>query len=84
VLETMMDSYDISQHAKKREGSSGADDAFIDSYAVIGAPESCVSRLRALHAIGVDRFMVTSTTPDTPDFVRVRRSVVEQVLPGLR
>jgi alkanesulfonate monooxygenase SsuD/methylene tetrahydromethanopterin reductase-like flavin-dependent oxidoreductase (luciferase family) len=50
--------------------------------ASIGTPETCVARLRVLHELGVDRFVVTSTTADMPDYDRVRRAVVEQVLPG--
>jgi 5,10-methylenetetrahydromethanopterin reductase len=47
--------YDYSEHLSTRAGHAGAiSDGFVRALAIVGSPEECRQRLRALLAVGVD------------------------------
>jgi 5,10-methylenetetrahydromethanopterin reductase len=59
---------------------------FVDRFAVVGPPEVCVERLRALAALGVERFIITGASFGAdPDLARdADRLVTREVVPALR
>jgi 5,10-methylenetetrahydromethanopterin reductase len=69
-----------SRHARE------LDDAFLDRFAVVGPPASCVERLRALLDCGLRRLVVTSASMDSDrdQAQRSHRLFVEEVLPALQ
>jgi 5,10-methylenetetrahydromethanopterin reductase len=63
VFDALHQGYHMTQHT--RADSPQAElltPAFIDRYAVVGPPEACVSRLRELVALGLDKFVVIGPT----------------------
>ena len=63
VLGALHRGYDMTQHT--RADSPQAElltPAFVDRYAVVGPPDTCVRRLRELAALGLDKFVVIGPT----------------------
>jgi 5,10-methylenetetrahydromethanopterin reductase len=59
VMHRLHDDYDMRSHT--RTGSAQAallTDDFVDSYAIVGPPERCLDRLRALIDLGLDKLIV--------------------------
>lgn len=81
VLEGMVDTYDISQHAQGGQGSASLDEEYIDAYTIIGEPAYCLERLQALADLGVDRFVISHSTPDQPEHDEMRARLVRDILP---
>jgi 5,10-methylenetetrahydromethanopterin reductase len=59
---------------------------FVDRFAIVGAPERVVERLRELHALGVDRFVITgpSFRSDRDHALTAGALLVDEVLPAVR
>jgi 5,10-methylenetetrahydromethanopterin reductase len=59
---------------------------FVDRFAVVGTPDECTERLRAIAALGVDRFVITGPSFGAdPDAARVAHGLVRtELLPNLR
>lgn len=86
VLTKVHAAYDMTQHT--RTGSAQASalaPTFFDRFAIIGPAAHCVDRLRALAALGIDRFVVTgpSLGADRTESRRARQAMVGEVLPAL-
>jgi 5,10-methylenetetrahydromethanopterin reductase len=61
-------------------------ESFIDRFGIVGPPEHCVSRLRQLADLGVDRFIVVGPSIDA-DRAQARVAVetfTAEVLPAIR
>lgn len=84
MLERLIDSYDMSQHAQGGQGGSGFDREYLDSYAIIGEPAYCLERLAGLAALGVDRFVFSHSTPDQPEHDEMRGRLVREILPTIQ
>jgi 5,10-methylenetetrahydromethanopterin reductase len=60
VLTELRASYDMRAHTRGDSRQAGVlTDAFIDHFAVVGTPEVCIERLRALEAAGLDKFIIS-------------------------
>jgi 5,10-methylenetetrahydromethanopterin reductase len=59
---------------------------FIDRFAIVGSPDVCVDRLRALVHLGVERFVITGATfgADQDNARAADQLVTREVLPALR
>jgi len=87
VLHDVHDHYDMNQHTRAGSPQAGRlTDEFVDRFGIVGPAEHCVSRLRALAALGVDRFIVVGPSMDAEqDEARLaQKTFVEEVLPALR
>ncbi len=76
VYEDIHDAYEMQGHF--REGSPQSrklNEEFTDRFALIAPADECVKRLRELIDLGIDRFIISSATPDL---------CAEKVLPALR
>jgi 5,10-methylenetetrahydromethanopterin reductase len=63
IMHRLHDDYDMRSHT--RGDSAQAEllsDDFVDSYAVVGPPDHCIERLRALVALGLDKLVVVGAT----------------------
>jgi 5,10-methylenetetrahydromethanopterin reductase len=61
-------------------------DDFVDRFAVVGPPASCVERLRELQALGLDQLVVVGAAKDADPraAVAARKRFAAEVLPELR
>ena len=87
IYERVHDAYEL--HGHFQEGSPQSKqvpDDFIDRFAVIGPPDVCIDRLRALVELGVERFVISGPSPmTTPDLAQKADLLfAEQVMPALR
>jgi 5,10-methylenetetrahydromethanopterin reductase len=87
VLRDVHGAYDMNQHT--RSGSPQASRItpdFADRFAIIGPAAHCLERLRALTALGIDRFVVVgpSIDADPAEATRARKAFASEVLPALR
>ena len=59
---------------------------FVDRFAIVGAPDAVTERLLALHALGVDRFVVTGASfrADREDARTAAMLLTDEVLPAVR
>jgi 5,10-methylenetetrahydromethanopterin reductase len=79
--------YDSNHHLDNTAEHTGAlRPEFVDRFAIVGPPEVVVARLRELHALGVDRFVITgpSFRSDREHATTAGRLLGEEVLPALR
>lgn len=83
LLEAMVDTYDINQHAQGGQGRGSLDEDYIDSYTIVGEPSYCLERLSELAALGVDRFVLSHSTPDQPEHDEMRTRLVQHILPTM-
>jgi len=86
-LETLVTNYDMKQHtrADSRQAGTLADD-FVDRFAVVGSPERCLSRLKSLATLGLDKVAISGGTrgASAEDAAVNRDLVTKHVLPGMR
>ncbi len=87
IYENVHDNYEL--HGHFREGSPQSrvvPGEFIDRFAIIGPPEVCVERLRALADLGIERFVISGpsalVTPE--EAARAVQRFEEEVMPALR
>jgi 5,10-methylenetetrahydromethanopterin reductase len=79
--------YDSNHHLDNTaEHTAALVPEFVDRFAVVGAPDVVIERLRALHALGVRRFVVTGPSfRSDPDHARTAgRLMTEEVVPAMR
>jgi 5,10-methylenetetrahydromethanopterin reductase len=85
-LETLVTNYDMKQHtrADSRQAGTLADD-FVDRFAVVGSPERCLSRLKSLAALGLDKVAISGGTrgASAEDAAVNRDLVAKHVLPAM-
>ena len=91
VYERIHGAYTLAGHFREgSEQSKVVPDDFFDRFAVIGPPEVCIKRLRALVDLGIERFVISgpasgptaSSTPEQAE--RGIRQFEEEVMPALR
>lgn len=59
VLNRLHAAYDMNEHTRADSKQAGIlTDEFIDQYAIVGPPEHCLSRLRELRSMGIDKITV--------------------------
>lgn len=79
--------YDSNEHLSNAAAHNAAlARDFVDRFAVVGDPDVCVARLRALADLGVERFVITGATFGADrDHARTAYTLLTtEVLPGLR
>jgi 5,10-methylenetetrahydromethanopterin reductase len=59
-------------------------DDFVDRNAVVGSPERCLERLRALAELGVEKFIFMTQHHELPESAEANDRLVREVLPELR
>jgi 5,10-methylenetetrahydromethanopterin reductase len=59
TLSRLHDAYDMRQHTRADSPQAATlDDQFVDHFGIVGPPDVCIERLRALAALGVERFVI--------------------------
>ncbi len=79
--------YDSNEHLSNRAAHADAlEPSFVDRFAVVGPPDVCAERLRALAALGLDRFVITGASfgADREHFATAARLVTDELIPALR
>lgn len=87
VLHAVHDAYDLRHHTRAGSPQAGRlTTDFADRFGIVGPPDHCVTRLRALVELGVDRFVVVGPSIDSDrDDARVaHKAFVADVLPAIR
>ena len=87
VFRNLHDRYDMTAHGRQGGRQTTAlTDEFIDGYAIVGNPEHCTRKLRALIDLGVDKFAVMGPNfaAASPEALAAARRFSGEVLPGLR
>ncbi|NDH60749.1 MAG: LLM class flavin-dependent oxidoreductase [Alphaproteobacteria bacterium] len=86
-LETLVTNYDMNAHTRgdSRQAGTLADD-FVDRFAIVGTPDRCIERLRALAALGLDKVAISGGMrgASAEDAAVSKKLVAEQVLAGMR
>jgi 5,10-methylenetetrahydromethanopterin reductase len=79
--------YDSNEHlSNAAEHTDALRPEFVDRFAVVGPPDVCVQRLRALADLGLERFVITGASfRADPEHARVSQQLLEgELLPALR
>ena len=87
VVERLRAAYDEAAHGlTTADHATLLPDAFLDRFAVVGSPERCLTRLRELIELGLDRIIVVPGSRDAdPDAVTASNELfASEVLPRLR
>ncbi|MDP1751972.1 MAG: hypothetical protein Q8L22_21190 [Reyranella sp.] len=87
MLEKLRSDYDMKTPTRGDSRQAGTlTDDFVDRFAIVGTPDRCIERLRALAALGLDKVAISGGTRGTlaEDATVRKRLVAEQVLPGMR
>ena len=87
MLETLRTNYDMKAHTRGDSRQAGTlTDDFVDRFAIVGTPERCIERLRALEGArprqGGDQRRPAAL--QAGDAAVGRRLIAEQVLPAMR
>lgn len=87
VVEAVGARYDSREHLRNDAAhASVLDGDFVERFAVIGPPERCIGRIRALGDLGIERFVVSGPSfgADRDAASLANRLLVTEVLPGAR
>lgn len=87
VLEDLRERYDMKHHTQSGSAQTRSlTPEFIDAYAIVGPPTSCVQRLQELAGLGLERVVVIgpSAGSDRQQALRAESLVTQEVLPALR
>ena len=82
--------YDMRQHGAGGGGAADhaavLSDGFLDRFGIVGAADHCISRIRQVIDLGIDRLVIVGPTPDGDrDAVALaRKTFAEDVFPALR
>jgi 5,10-methylenetetrahydromethanopterin reductase len=59
IMHRLHDDYDMRSHTRGDSAQAALlSDDFVDSYAIVGQPDHCIERLRALVGLGLDKLVV--------------------------
>jgi 5,10-methylenetetrahydromethanopterin reductase len=87
TLSRLHDSYDMRRHTRADSPQAATlDPQFVDRFGIIGPPDLCVERLKALADIGVERFVIVGPSLGSDRDAAAEAMVLftKEVLPGLR
>ena len=87
MLEALRSNYDMKAHTRGDSRQAGTlTDDFVDRFAIVGPPDRCIERLRALAALGLDKVAISGGTRGAAaeDIATSRQLVAAHVLPGMR
>jgi 5,10-methylenetetrahydromethanopterin reductase len=87
ALQTLRDAYDMNAHTHgdSNQAKTLTDD-FIDHFGVVGTPEQCVEKLKAIVALGFDKISVGGNLRinETPGGPKSKALLEQEVFPALR
>ncbi len=86
-LEMLVTNYDMKAHTRGDSRQAGTlTDDFVDRFAIVGTPDRCIERLRALKALGLDKVAISGGMrgASAEDAAVSKKLVAEQVLPVVR
>ena len=87
VIRSLADSYDPARHGETTNiHAQSLPDDFVDRFAVVGPPSTCIDRLNELIDLGLDRIVVVPGSRDSEPRLLDESNAMfaEQVLPRLR
>jgi 5,10-methylenetetrahydromethanopterin reductase len=87
MLKSLHQSYDLTKHTQTGSALAHLLTAdFADRFGIAGAPDYCVTRLRALVDLGIDKFVIVGPSLGSdPAAARVAiETLTNEVLPALR
>jgi 5,10-methylenetetrahydromethanopterin reductase len=87
VLERLHNAYDMTAHTRAdSQQASILTPEFIDQYAIVGTPDECVDRVRALAALGIDKIVVIgpSAGVNRDAAIEAERLMAAHVIPACR
>jgi len=87
TFERVHAAYDMTVHSRSQTPQAAIlTSAFARKFGIFGRPAYCLERLRALIALGIERFVVVgpSRDADRTEIARAEQRLVEEVLPALR
>ena len=87
VVEAVTRGYDTDRHAESGSTQTTVvPDDFVDRFAIVGSPDHCIDRLRAIAALGIERVVVVGAAKDADprEAVAARKRFAAEVLPALR
>jgi 5,10-methylenetetrahydromethanopterin reductase len=83
-LRNLHDVYDMGTHSRNESPQAATlTPEFIDQFGVVGPPDRCISRLRELAAIGLDKVVIAAQfqLEQSEEGVSCRRLLEAEVLP---
>lgn len=87
-MDAIKDGYDMTKHgvhdAKDRIVGGGMTPEFVKRFAVVGTPDTCIERLLALRAAGLDRFVVVGPGFYPKEWGEAAGLFAREVIPALR
>jgi 5,10-methylenetetrahydromethanopterin reductase len=86
VIRSLADSYDPARHGETTNThAQSLPDGFVDRFAVVGPPNTCIDRMNELIDLGLDRIVVVPGSRDSdPGLLNESNAMfAEQVLPRL-
>ena len=87
VFKNLHDRYDMTAHGRQGgQQTTALTDDFIDGYAIVGDPDHCAERLRALVDLGLDKFAVMGPNfaANSAEALLAAKRFSDQVLPKVR
>ncbi len=87
TMNALHDGYNMRAHTRADSPQAGLlDDDFVDRFAIVGPPDYCIERLRALEGLGMERIAISGPTAGSD--AQAARTAINlmdaEVLPGLR
>ena len=86
VMNDLHDNYDMNSHTRAdSQQASVLTPEFVDSYAIVGAPETCIDRIGALSRLGLDKLIFVGATMGTNRETAAESDALirDEVLPNL-
>jgi 5,10-methylenetetrahydromethanopterin reductase len=87
ILSDLRNAYDMRAHTRADSRQAGVlTEEFIDRFAVVGPPDRCISRLKRLMALGLDKVALAGSMRgiSEPDASVARQLLESEVLPAMR
>jgi 5,10-methylenetetrahydromethanopterin reductase len=85
VMERLHSTYDMKRHTRAdSEQARALTDGFVDSYAIVGPPDTCIERLKRIEALGISKAIIigASAGSDRTQGRLAEDAMVADVLPA--
>jgi 5,10-methylenetetrahydromethanopterin reductase len=85
-VQQLVSAYDLGHHGDENaDHRSAVSDEYIHRFGITGPVEHCVSRLREIEDVGIDRVVVLDLgSPNDQQLIYSRAALLSQVMPALR
>jgi len=87
VMNNLHDNYDMKSHTRAdSQQASVLTSEFVDSYAIVGEPETCIDRISSLDQLGLDKLIFVGATMGTNRETALESDslIRDEVLPNLK